>query len=60
MGCAKIEHLLQAVDSAIAAGNHGDAGQLGLLASIDFVAKHDKVLQTRADKGDALLLAATS
>ena len=44
MGCTKVQHLLQGVYGAIAAGNHGDAGQLCLLAGIDFVTKHNQML----------------
>ena len=57
---AKVQHLLQRVDGALAAGDHGDAGQLSLLTGVDFIAEHNQMLQTRADKGNALLLAAAS
>ena len=57
---AKVQHLLQGVNSTLAAGDHGDAGQLSLLTGVDFIAEHNQMLQTRADKGNALLLAAAS
>ena len=56
---AKVQHLLQRVDGALAAGDHGDAGQLSLLTGVDFIAEHNEMLQTGTDKGNALLLAAT-
>ena len=41
---AKSKNLLQAAHGALAAGNHGDAGQLGLLAGVNLVAEHNEVL----------------
>ena len=47
---AKGQYLIEAVNCTLAAGNHGDACQLGLFAGVDFVAEHYQVLQARADE----------
>ena len=44
----KGQYLVKAVYRALAAGNHGDACQLGLFTGVDFVAEHYQVLQARA------------
>ena len=57
---AKGQYLIEAVYRALAAGNHGDACQLGLLTGVDFVTEHYQVLQTGADENQSFLSTAAS
>ena len=56
----KGQYLIEAVYCALAAGNHGDACQLGLFTGVDFVAEHYQVLQTGAYENQSFLSTAAS
>ena len=54
----KTVNVFNAVNRAVAARNHRNAGKFGLFARINFVAEHNKVLKARADKDNAFFGAA--
>lgn len=54
----KTVNVFNAVNRAVAARNHRNAGKLGLFARINFVAEHNKVFKARADKDNAFFGAA--
>ena len=54
----KTVNVFNAVNRAVAARNHRNAGKLGLFARINFVAEHNKVFKARADKNNAFFGAA--
>ena len=56
----KGQYLIEAVYCTLAAGNHGDACQLGLFTGVDFVAEHYQVLQARAYENQSFLSTAAS